>query len=161
MSNDVMGSTGGRATVLKRAFIIAWGCCTVFYFLEYAVRSAPAVMVPELATLFGVSVLGVSSIVGTYYYTYATTSLIAGVLLDHFGAKYVIAGWGVCFSPCRIRSWGMPAGCFRARAPRLPLPVRCILPRMDSRRSVWQRPWALRNASACWVGPQGNSLPDR
>jgi len=92
MSNDVMGSTGGRATVLKRAFIIAWGCCTVFYFLEYAVRSAPAVMVPELATLFGVSVLGVSSIVGTYYYTYATTSLIAGVLLDHFGAKYVIAG---------------------------------------------------------------------
>jgi MFS family permease len=90
--NADRGSSEASASLLKRAFIIAWGCCTVFYFLEYAVRSAPAVMIPELARLFGVSTLGVSSIVGTYYYTYATTSLVAGVLLDHFGAKYVIAG---------------------------------------------------------------------
>jgi MFS family permease len=81
-----------NATSVMRAFIIAWICCTVFYFLEYAVRSAPAVMVPELGALFGVSALGVSSILGTYYYTYATTSLIAGILLDNFGAKYVIGG---------------------------------------------------------------------
>jgi MFS family permease len=73
-----------------RPFLIAWMFCTVFYFLEYAIRSAPAVMIPELAKLFGVSTIGVSTIVGTYYYTYAATSLVAGVLLDHYGAKYVI-----------------------------------------------------------------------
>jgi MFS family permease len=78
-------------SALMRLFIVAWGCCTVFYFLEYAVRSSPAVMVPELGALFGVSTLGVSSILGTYYYTYASTSLVAGILLDNFGAKYVIA----------------------------------------------------------------------
>jgi MFS family permease len=73
-----------------RPFLIAWMFCTVFYFLEYAIRSAPAVMIPELAKLFGVTTVGVSTIVGTYYYTYAATSLVAGVLLDHYGAKYVI-----------------------------------------------------------------------
>src|SRR5580692_10937771 len=76
--------------VQMRPFVIAWLCCTVFYFLEYAIRSAPAVMIPELAQNFGVSTMGVSTIVGTYYYTYAATSLAAGVLLDHYGAKYVI-----------------------------------------------------------------------
>jgi MFS family permease len=76
--------------VQMRPFVIAWLCCTVFYFLEYAIRSAPAVMIPELAQHFGVSTVGVSAIVGIYYYTYAATSLVAGVLLDHYGAKYVI-----------------------------------------------------------------------
>lgn len=75
-----------------RAFVIAWVCALLFYFLEYAGRSAPAVMIPELSKLFGVTALGVSSILGTYYYTYSTTSLIAGVLLDRFGAKYVVPG---------------------------------------------------------------------
>jgi MFS family permease len=73
-----------------RPFVIAWMFCTAFYFLEYAIRSAPAVMIPELAKLFGVTTVGVSTIVGTYCYTYAATSLVAGVLLDHYGAKYVI-----------------------------------------------------------------------
>jgi hypothetical protein len=50
-----------------RPFLIAWMFCTIFYFLEYAIRSAPAVMIPELAQLFGVSTVGVSTIVGTYY----------------------------------------------------------------------------------------------
>jgi MFS family permease len=83
---------GAGTQKLMQSFVIAWACCTAFYFLEYAVRSAPAVMIPELAAAFRVSALGVSSILGMYYYTYAATSLIAGVLLDRFGAKYVIPG---------------------------------------------------------------------
>jgi MFS family permease len=73
------------------AFIVAWLFSLVFYFLEYAVRSSPAVMIPQLANTFGVSALGVSDILGSYYYTYSTASLIAGVLLDRLGAKYVIS----------------------------------------------------------------------
>jgi MFS family permease len=90
----------GTERVPMRLFVLAWICCTAFYFLEYGIRSAPAVMIPELAKHFGASTLGVSSIIGTYYYTYATTSLVAGVLLDRFGAKYVIP-IGMC-----ILSWG-------------------------------------------------------
>jgi MFS family permease len=86
--HTVAGSEALRAPM--RPFLIAWIFCTIFYFLEYAIRSAPAVMIPELAQLFGASTVGVSTIVGTYYYTYAATSLLAGVLLDHYGAKYVI-----------------------------------------------------------------------
>jgi MFS family permease len=73
------------------AFIVAWVFSLAFYFLEYAVRSSPAVMIPQLAKSFGVSALGVSDILGTYYYTYSTASLVAGVLLDRLGAKYVIS----------------------------------------------------------------------
>jgi MFS family permease len=73
------------------AFIVAWVFSLAFYFLEYAVRSSPAVMIPQLAKSFGVSTLGVSGILGTYYYTYSTASLVAGVLLDRLGAKYVVS----------------------------------------------------------------------
>ena len=75
---------------IMRSFAIAWACCTAFYFFEYAVRSAPAVMIPELTAAFRVSALGVSNILGMYYYTYAATSLVAGLCLDRFGAKYVV-----------------------------------------------------------------------
>src|SRR5271154_1167265 len=69
---------------------IAWGLALCFYFLEYASRSAPAVMIEHLATAFGTSAIGVSAILGTYYYTYSTTSLIAGAALDRVGAKKAV-----------------------------------------------------------------------
>ena len=98
-------SEGSRAQM--RPFLIAWMFCTIFYFLEYAIRSAPAVMIPELARLFGVSTVGVSAIVGTYYYTYAATSLVAGVLLDRYGAKYVIPA-GTFILACGCAAFALP-----------------------------------------------------
>jgi MFS family permease len=86
-TNLPRSQTGSAA----RAFIVAWVFSLAFYFLEYAVRSSPAVMIPQLAKAFGVSALGVSDILGTYYYTYSTASLLAGVLLDRLGAKYVVS----------------------------------------------------------------------
>jgi MFS family permease len=47
-------------------------------------------MIPQLSDAFGVSALGVSSILGMYYYTYSTTSLVAGIALDKVGAKYPV-----------------------------------------------------------------------
>jgi MFS family permease len=72
------------------AFVIAWFFCLLFYFIQYAVRSAPGVMIPELTTAFGLSALGVSSLLGVYYYTYSTFAIIAGASLDRWGAKYTI-----------------------------------------------------------------------
>jgi MFS family permease len=73
-----------------RGYQIAWGLALCFYFLEYASRSAPAVMIEHLAIAFGTSAIGVSAILGTYYYTYSTTSLIAGAALDRVGAKKAV-----------------------------------------------------------------------
>jgi MFS family permease len=76
--------------IQTRAFVIAWACTVVFYFLEYSVRSCPAVMIPELEASFNTTALGISAILGAYYYTYSTMSLVAGAALDHLGAKRTI-----------------------------------------------------------------------
>src|SRR5260370_13665836 len=73
-----------------RASQIAWGLALCFCFLEYASRSAPAVMIEHLVTAFGTHAIGVSAILGTYYYTYSITSLIAGAALDRVGAKKAV-----------------------------------------------------------------------
>jgi MFS family permease len=72
------------------AFIAAWLFCLLFYFVEYAVRSAPSVMLPELTTAFGLTTVGLSSLIGLYYYTYAVFAIIAGASVDRWGAKYTI-----------------------------------------------------------------------
>ena len=61
-------------------FISAWLLCAVFYFLQYALRSAPGVMVPELTSAWNLSALGLSSLLGLYYYTYAGFSIVAGAI---------------------------------------------------------------------------------
>ncbi|MGA7913884.1 MAG: MFS transporter, partial [Candidatus Acidiferrales bacterium] len=73
-----------------RAFVVAWAFTVVFYFLEYAVRSCPAVMIPQLEASFHTTALGISAILGAYYYTYSTMSLVAGAALDHLGAKRTV-----------------------------------------------------------------------
>ncbi|WP_346586536.1 MFS transporter [Chryseobacterium sp. C39-AII1] len=72
---------------LKKFYVIAWVFGLVFYFLDYVIRSAPAVMIPELVNNFNTTELKLISMVGTYYYTYSTCSLIAGIALDKFGGK--------------------------------------------------------------------------
>lgn len=69
-------------------YVIAWVFGLLFYFLDYVIRSAPAVMIPELSHSFSVNNVGLVAIIGTYYYTYSSCSLIAGIALDRFGAKY-------------------------------------------------------------------------
>jgi len=68
----------------------AWLLTAVFYFYQYSMRSAPAVMVPELSTAFGMSAVGVASLVGLFYYGYAPFSLVAGVAMDQLGPRKVV-----------------------------------------------------------------------
>lgn len=71
-------------------FIAAWLLCAVFYFVQYALRSAPGVMVPEMSTTWGLDALGLSALVGMYYYTYAAFAILAGAALDRYGARLSI-----------------------------------------------------------------------
>src|SRR5258708_38883499 len=93
MYTQAMPITPGKpaaASAFKTAFIVAWAFCLLFYFMEYAVRSAPSVMLPELTTAFGLSTTGLSSLIGLYYYTYAIFAVIAGASVDRWGGKYTI-----------------------------------------------------------------------
>jgi MFS family permease len=79
-----------KVSEFHAAFIVAWAFCLLFYFMEYAVRSAPSVMLPELTTAFGLETAGLSSLIGLYYYTYAIFAVIAGASVDRWGGKYTI-----------------------------------------------------------------------
>src|SRR6516165_5786656 len=75
---------------LSAAAVGAWLLVALYYFYQYALRSAPSVMMPELTEAFGVNALGVSAIVGLFYYGYSPFSLVAGAAIDRFGARRVI-----------------------------------------------------------------------
>src|SRR3954453_22218666 len=74
----------------NHAVTFAWLLTAVFYFYQYAMRSAPAVMMPDLTAAFGMSAVVVASLVGLFYWGYAPFSLIAGVAMDQVGPRAVV-----------------------------------------------------------------------
>src|SRR5258706_12911694 len=87
---DIHESKRARTSEFHASFIVAWAFCLLFYFMEYAVRSAPSVMLPELTSAFSLSTTGLSSLIGLYYYTYAIFAVIAGASVDRWGGKYTV-----------------------------------------------------------------------
>ena len=85
------------ATATSSSVVVAaWLLTAVFYFYQYSMRSAPAVMVPELTHAFGLSAVGVASLVGLFYYGYAPFSLVAGVAMDQLGPRKVVPLGAAC-----------------------------------------------------------------
>ncbi len=85
---EMIGRHDSRVNV--RVAAVAWVVAAVFYFYQYVSRSAPAVMMPQLSDAFGLSALGVASIVGLFYYGYSFFSLAAGVAIDRLGPKLLL-----------------------------------------------------------------------
>ena len=73
-----------------RTAAIAWLITAVYYFYQYALRSAPAVMMPQLSDAFGLSTMAVASMVGLFYYGYSPFSLVAGAAMDRLGPRKVV-----------------------------------------------------------------------
>jgi MFS family permease len=73
-----------------RTAAVAWLITAVYYFYQYTLRSAPAVMMPELSQAFGLTATGVASLVGLFYYGYSPFSLVAGVAMDQLGPRKVV-----------------------------------------------------------------------
>ncbi|MFP3553074.1 MFS transporter [Paraburkholderia sp. SIMBA_049] len=92
MSSKVVGGVAVPADrdQMHVGFVIAWLFCAAFYFMQYMLRSAPGVMMPELSAALSRDALGVGTLVGLYYYTYALFSIVFGALLDRLGGKAVI-----------------------------------------------------------------------
>jgi MFS family permease len=76
-------------TALRTA-TVAWLVTALYYFYQYTLRSAPAVMMPQLSDAFGLTAMGVASMVGLFYYGYSPFSLVAGAALDRLGARRVV-----------------------------------------------------------------------
>ena len=83
---------GKRDTLKKsmRVATVAWLLTAVYYFFQYALRSAPGVMMPQLADAFDLNVAGVAAIVGLFYYGYSPFSLVAGAAMDRFGPQRLL-----------------------------------------------------------------------
>src|SRR6476661_10030058 len=75
-----------------RTAVVAWLITATYYFYQYMLRSAPAVMMPELSSAFGISSLAVASIVGLFYYGYSPFSLVAGAAMDRLGPRRLLPG---------------------------------------------------------------------
>jgi MFS family permease len=75
-----------------RAVVVAWVLTAVYYFYQYALRSAPAVMMPQLSAAFDVTPLAVASMVGLFYYGYSPFSLVAGAAMDRLGPRRLVPG---------------------------------------------------------------------
>src|SRR5215204_2484161 len=88
VTTHAVSGAGTRSSVKVAA--VAWVVAATFYFFQYVLRSAPAVMMPQLSDAFGLSALGVASIVGLFYYGYSPFSLVAGVAMDQLGPRKVI-----------------------------------------------------------------------
>jgi MFS family permease len=73
-----------------RVAIVAWLITAVYYFYQYTLRSAPAVMMPQLSDAFGMTATGVASLAGLFYYGYSPFSLVAGVAMDRLGPRKVV-----------------------------------------------------------------------
>ena len=73
-----------------RTAVVAWLITALYYFYQYTLRSAPAVMMPQLSDAFGMSPMAVASMVGLFYYGYSPFSLIAGAAMDRLGPRKVV-----------------------------------------------------------------------
>jgi MFS family permease len=73
-----------------RTATVAWLITAVYYFYQYTLRSAPAVMMPQLSAAFGLTAAGVASMAGLFYYGYSPFSLVAGVGMDRLGPRRVV-----------------------------------------------------------------------
>ncbi|NRT10830.1 MFS transporter [Flavobacterium sp. 14A] len=100
-----MGTAKSPPLKLKKVYLLAWFLCALFYFYQYAVRSAPGVMQSELTAAWGENEIG--SIISAYYIAYAIMALVAGVLLDRYGAHRTIpAGIAVVGVGCLLFAQG-------------------------------------------------------
>jgi MFS family permease len=87
-SGPVAHSAAAPPRDLRAIYVLAWLLCAIFYFYQYAVRSAPGVMREELVAAWGGNYLG--GLISAYYVAYALMALVAGLLLDRYGPRQTI-----------------------------------------------------------------------
>jgi hypothetical protein len=65
-----------------KAAAVAWLIAAVYYFYQYTLRSAPAVMTPQLSEAFGLTSMGVASMVEPMLYGVGLALILCFVLKE-------------------------------------------------------------------------------
>lgn len=66
------------------------GLGALFYTYEYFLRIAPNVMMPELMKSFHIGSGSLGNLIAFYYYAYAPSQLLVGLLMDHIGPRRIL-----------------------------------------------------------------------
>ncbi|WP_110648694.1 MFS transporter [Salinicola peritrichatus] len=90
VNNPSAALSGDENQRLNPVFVAAWLVCVLFYFTQYGMRSAPGIMLPELEQALNATSGTITSIIGLYFYTYALSALVSGLLLDRIGPRRVV-----------------------------------------------------------------------
>ncbi|HUF93656.1 MAG TPA: MFS transporter [Candidatus Limnocylindria bacterium] len=79
---------------MSRAWLM-WSVPALLFLIAFFHRVAPGVMAKELMQAFGVSGAVIGLLSATYFYAYAGFMVPAGLLIDAFGVRKVVAAGGV------------------------------------------------------------------
>lgn len=68
---------------------VIWLFFAFLFLFQFLLQSSPSVMVSSLVEHFNTSELGVSILASSFFYTYATLQIPAGILVDRCNIKYI------------------------------------------------------------------------
>ena len=63
--------------------------CAAFLFYQYILQNFPSVMAGQLMESFHLQGLGLGVLSGVYFWTYLIVPLFVGIILDHYGTRWV------------------------------------------------------------------------
>lgn len=91
MTNAFSRTTASSEKAPLKAWLI-WVCGALFYGYQFILRTSPAVITDELMAAFSVEGFGLGLLTAYYYYAYSAMQIPAGIMLDRFGPRYLVAG---------------------------------------------------------------------
>ena len=95
MSNSQADFSMQQKIPIRAYIIIILGA--MFYFYEFAVRVAPAVLTQELMQSFSLNAVSLSALASLFYYAYILMQIPSGLLYDRFGPRRLLsAAIGIC-----------------------------------------------------------------
>lgn len=70
---------------------LVWSIAAIFYGLDYFQHTAPSVLVKPIASGMGVGIEDIAYVMSIYFPIYAISQVPAGILLDKYGSKIMLA----------------------------------------------------------------------
>ncbi|MDP3267856.1 MAG: MFS transporter [Legionella sp.] len=81
-------------TIHRAVLIIC--LAAAFFFYKYILQNFPSVMASELMSSFHLQGLGLGVLSGAYFWAYLIVPLFVGIILDHYGVRWITTGAILC-----------------------------------------------------------------
>lgn len=81
-------------TIYRAVLIIC--LAAAFFFYKYILQNFPSVMASELMSSFHLQGLGLGVLSGAYFWAYLIVPLFVGIVLDHYGVRWITTGAILC-----------------------------------------------------------------